>query len=393
MTELLTRPSRTTPPTTAPADTGSLWWRGLLAASWAVAVGVASLVVLVLVIWATDSRAAIGGGAAVRTALQLWLVAQHVPVHVGAASIGVPPLLMTVLVAGLLAHAAAVLARALEVHDAAGVARVSAAVGLPYAALATFVAAGATSAPARPRPMAALFAGVVVGCAASAWGAARGTRSTGPLWRELPDEVRLVGRAAGLALAVLAAAATLLVAGAVAVHGAAVSHGMTALGGGPVGVAALVLLTVAFLPNAVVWAMAYVAGPGFAIAGSVVSTRAGAPGPLPALPLLAAVPHGAAAGLVGLAIVLTVVAAGGSAGWVVSRGGHPLTRSLALAAAAGGATGLIGSVLVAVSGGPAGPGTMAAVGPSPWQVGLVLAGEVAVVAAGTAAALTWRRGR
>jgi hypothetical protein len=36
---------------------------------------------------------------------------------------------------------------------------------------------------------------------------------------------------------------------------------------------------------------------------------------------------------------------------------------------------------------------MATVGVSPWQVGLVVAAEVAVVAAGVVGAMTFRRGR
>jgi hypothetical protein len=36
---------------------------------------------------------------------------------------------------------------------------------------------------------------------------------------------------------------------------------------------------------------------------------------------------------------------------------------------------------------------MSVLGASPWQTGLAVAGEVAVVACGAAGALTWRRGR
>src|SRR6476659_5663784 len=74
MTELLSRPHRqaadvgTTPPP-------SVWWRGVLAAVWSVAVGVATLLVVVLIAWGADSRAGAGATAAMRSALQIWLVA------------------------------------------------------------------------------------------------------------------------------------------------------------------------------------------------------------------------------------------------------------------------------------------------------------------------------
>jgi len=55
--------------------------------------------------------------------------------------------------------------------------------------------------------------------------------------------------------------------------------------------------------------------------------------------------------------------------------------------------GLLVAILVAIGGGPAGHGRMTAVGASPWQVGLVLALELSVVAAVFAAGRAWvRRG-
>jgi hypothetical protein len=199
MTELLTRPG------SAPAydDHGgwagrSTWFRGLLGASWAVAVGVACLVVVVLVTWAADSRAASGAAGAMRAALQIWLAGHHVPLRVGDATVAVAPLLLTLCLAALVARAAAAVARLDDVTDGYGVVRVAFAVGLPYAALTTFVAAAATAAPVRPSPVAALGSGLLLGVLSAAWGAARGAGLVGVLWSGLPDRVRLPA-AAGLA--------------------------------------------------------------------------------------------------------------------------------------------------------------------------------------------------
>src|SRR3954454_1064885 len=122
MTKLLTRP----PAATASAVTdssaiGSVWSRGCLAAVWAVAVGVAILVMLVLVVWATDSRSGAGAGQAIRFALQLWLAAHKVPLHVGTATIGLAPLGLTLALSFLIARAAAVLARGHDVDHVGGI--------------------------------------------------------------------------------------------------------------------------------------------------------------------------------------------------------------------------------------------------------------------------------
>src|SRR3954462_8622506 len=176
MTELLTRPpAATTSTVSATSSAGSVWWRGCLAAVWAVALGVAILVMLVLVVWATDSRSGAGAGQAIRFALQLWLAAHKVPLHVGPATVAGAPLGLTPALACLIARAAAVLARGHDVDDIGGVLTVGTSVGIPYAVLTAFVAAAATGPPVRPSPVAAMGCGLVVGWLAATWGAARGT--------------------------------------------------------------------------------------------------------------------------------------------------------------------------------------------------------------------------
>jgi hypothetical protein len=61
-----------------------------------------------------------------------------------------------------------------------------------------------------------------------------------------------------------------------------------------------------------------------------------------------------------------------------------------LALAAAGLAAAVLTVLLALSGGAAGPGALSAVGPSAWKAGLVLAGELAL-GAGPAAWATHRR--
>lgn len=395
MTELLTRPPAATASATgSDSDRQSIWWRGCLAALWSVALGLAALVVLVLVVWATDPRSGASAGQAIRGALQLWLAAHKVPLHVGGSTVAVAPLGLTLGIAFLVARAAAVLARGRGMDDAGGIATVAVAVGVPYAVLAAFIAAAANSAPVRPSPVAAMGAGLVLGCGAAGWGAARGTGCLSALLRELPAGAGAALTAGALAVGVLFAGGIVVVLGALAVHAQTAADLTHVLGGGAVPGIALLVADALLLPNAAAAAVGYFAGPGFAVGtGTSVSLAGAHVGAVPSLPLLAALPHGPAPTGVRICAVLLLLCAGALAGWWVCRKVPDLTWRVAAtrAAAAAAAAGVLAALLVAVAGGPAGPGRMSAVGASPWQVGLVLFGEVAFVGGLVGLLLAWRQ--
>jgi hypothetical protein len=161
----------------------------------------------------------------------------------------------------------------------------------------------------------------------------------------------------------------------------------------------LLLGCVLLLPNGALWAVAYAAGPGFTVgAGTGVSLFGATLGPVPSFPLLAALPgSGTPAPAVRAALLLPVLA-GVLAGWVVGRrlpaatgpGRLPalLTGRVARPAGygllAGGLVALATATLAVLAGGALGPGYLAAVGPSGWQVAAALAVEVGVPAAVTA---------
>ncbi|HET7529544.1 MAG TPA: DUF6350 family protein [Mycobacteriales bacterium] len=400
MTELLTRSATASGPAheratgAAEAASGQMWWRGCLSALWVTSVGCAALVVTVLVAWAADSRSGAGATSAIRTALQLWLAGHRVPLRVAGGSVVVAPLGLTMLLAWLVARAAAVLARGQEVDTARGVGLVALAVGVPYAVLTTFVAAAAHSASVRPDPATALADGLLLGLLGSAWGAARGVGLVRQCWSLLPEPAARVVAGGAAAAGVLVAGGLLLVLLGLVTHAATAASMVTALGGGAVGAGAVVLLCLALLPNAALAAVGYLSGPGFAVgAGTGVSLGSVHAGSVPALPLLAAVPQSPAGAAVELAVLATLVGAGIAAAAVVARLGQPLLRTMGWAAACGVAAGAVAMLLTAVAGGSAGPGRMSAIGASPWQTGLAVAAEVAVVAVGAAGAMTWRRGR
>ncbi|TXK19243.1 DUF6350 family protein [Homoserinibacter sp. GY 40078] len=149
----------------------------------------------------------------------------------------------------------------------------------------------------------------------------------------------------------------------------------------------------AFVPNVVIWAASWFAGPGFALGvGSQVSPLGTAVGPLPTIPLLGAVPAGDLSfGFAGLIVpvvaaflaatavrpaLLRAVGDGSRLGW------------MAFTALLGGAAGgLLFALLAAASAGGLGPGRFSRIGPDPLAVGLAFALEFAIgLALGFAAA-------
>jgi hypothetical protein len=167
------------------------------------------------------------------------------------------------------------------------------------------------------------------------------------------------------------------------------------LGPGIVGSGLLFLAQLAYLPNAVVWAIAYMLGPGFAVGtGTVVAPTGSVTGQLPAFPLLAALPgsgHGTGPGWLGALLLVMPYLAGAVGGLLVARLGptvvleSPPLRGFCCGMLAGGALGLAS----AFAGGPLGNGRLAAVGPSAWQVALVAALEIGIAAAIAAGAANW----
>ena len=78
---------------------------------------------------------------------------------------------------------------------------------------------------------------------------------------------------------------------AVVTQRAVVGSLITALDAGIVGSVLVPAVSAAYLPNVVIWAVAWAVGPGFAVgAGTSVSPLAVEIGPLPALPLFGVLP-------------------------------------------------------------------------------------------------------
>jgi hypothetical protein len=186
-----------------------------------------------------------------------------------------------------------------------------------------------------------------------------------------------------------------LAAASLAVHLPEVRVASDALSPGVGGAALLLLAQLAYVPNAIVWAIAYTLGPGFAFGtGTFVAPTGSALGAVPLFPMLAAIPSDVRPGgpaWVPVVVLALPYLAGAFAGIVTVRiAPTPVIEAAPLwGFAAGTATGALAGLGAAFAGGPLGNGRLASVGPSGFQVGLVAVLEIGITAALAAAAANW----
>jgi len=365
----------------------------VLAGPGAAALGLLGCAVVVLLGWATAAGSGADAAAALRASGQVWLAAHHVGFAVPGGSFGLLPLGLAAVPAAALVAAGRWVARVAGVAGPRGGAAAAAGLAATYA-VAAAVVSGLTGTPqAQPQHWQALAGGALMGAvfggsallhaAGLAQPVRERIRARAPWVRAV--QAVIVGAAGGAAT--LLGAGGALVAGSLAAHAQDVAAVHRAVAPGGVGGVLLTLLGVAYLPNAAIWAASYAVGPGFAVgAGTAVAPSGVRLGDLPSFPILAGLPAPGGHPPAAAAVLILPVLAGIVAGALVVRAqGLPRDRSpVPYAAAAGGAAGLALGVLAALAGGPLGGGRLAAVGPSPWQVALAAAAELAAVAALTA---------
>lgn len=135
------------------------------------------------------------------------------------------------------------------------------------------------------------------------------------------------------------------------------------------GMLALLLLNLALLPVACVWAVAWLTGTGFAVgAVTSVSPFETLLGPLPAFPLFGALPQGWgwAGGLAPALVVLVAVGVGALAGRRTALRHGSLATSIVIPLLAAALAGLALAGLAALAAGAIGPERLAIAGPKPW---------------------------
>ena len=388
MTETLQRPARPSPAQSHGRSSGIVL-AGLRAALVAGLLGLLVVVVPVLALWAVDERAGAGLADAVRTGAQLWLVAHGASLEVPGGAYGLTPL-------GLLAVPGWLLLRAGRAPgsgspdpdrpDPRGLLQHAAAVAVPYATLTGTVALlSATDAVAATLVSAVLSPLLLAGTAVIVGGRAR--------LRAAPAYLLGLMRPVLVATAALVGAGALLAGASLAVHLPRAAELAGSSEPGVVGGLGLLLAGLALVPNAVLWGASWLAGPGFAVgAGTAVGPFGHELGPVPALPLLAALPGGGLPGWVGVLVLAVPVTAGLLAGLLVHRTEPDASamRTACRSALVGAVTGAVWAVLAWGSGGPVGGERLAQVGPDPGSVGVAVALSVGAGAVVCASVLRYR---
>jgi len=244
-------------------------------ASWIICAGVAILGWL-----AADSGRFVD---AIGLGTRLWLLGNGVGVRIGAIPVTLVPWGVTALIALAISRVAAVSAQHVRTDQTTGSALISVVTVAVYLAPVLAAAAWLGEPWQVPGRWAAVVAVLVL---AASWGSSRrlgAARSSDKAW--------VISRGVVAAqLAMLVAGSAVLITGLV-VHLKRVEGLYEVLQPGVAGGIALLLLQLAFVPNALIWSASYALGSGFSLgAGSVVAPAATELGILPGIPLLGALP-------------------------------------------------------------------------------------------------------
>jgi hypothetical protein len=262
----------------------------------------------------------------------LWLAAHQVPLTVTGTPLGVLPLVPTAGAVLLTANFAAAAVEKLGRRWGGDAAWVAATLAGTHGSLAVLTTALPTG-PASAEPWPALAGAGSVAAAGAGLGL---LRVIGPprWWVEAPEWVRVGVRAAAGGAAALLTAGALMLLAALAAAATVVHDGFGMRPGTGVGIGVTVL-SICYLPNALVAAVSWLAGPGVTIGAAVASPLAVTVGPLPPVPLFAAMPTAQPPGWAVVAFLLPI-----GVGIVTGLGCRPLgddpmlrMRAAALAAA------------------------------------------------------------
>ncbi|MGC3995911.1 MAG: DUF6350 family protein [Propionicimonas sp.] len=352
---------------------------------------------VVLVAWL--SAIAIALPTVLGFAAQVWLLAHGGVLVIGDVGVSLVPLGLTAafvllcMPVGRFAYRQARLARTGDVSPRDDRRLVLGSVGqvaLGYTLVAAALAWGFQGPALIWRPALGAIAVSVLG---SALGAVRASGyrpwATWPAWLRRG----LRGAAAGgLALVVVSSVALAV---AVVLGEAGISTLEQAVGFDTGGVFVWSLITLAYLPTALGWALSWLLGAGFTVGtGSLVSLSGTQLGMLPSIPLLAALPSEGAADPWMLAWLSAGVAAGALAGVVAARAGRRgVLGTLAAAATAGLLAGIVFLGWAAASRGALGSLRLVDLGPRLWE-SLLIGVPLLLLSAVLAGLVTWlfRRG-
>lgn len=365
MTDLLrpvsSRPAAPGLPVGRPLALGAL-----VAGLGAPAVALSLLWFVGLIGWYADNGGSNGTTTSVlRVGADAWLLAHGSPLAVRDAVITASPLGLTLVCAYLTYRLARRAGAACDVDSLRSVGAGAVVLAGSYAAVGMLTAVLAGERGAQPGMGLAFLGGALIGGLFGGAGLVRGSGRARELRRLLPIPALSIGYAAAVtALSMVAVGALLTVVGLV-FHWSAAVEVTDSLDLDLTGAALSLLLAAGIAPNAALLASTYPLGSGFGFgAGTIVSPGEVTLGPVPSVPILAALPDdGWAPGWVmGLLAVPVLVAA--VAAFAVAR--RLPTTSYQKAAGRGLGSGLVAALALTIAaswaGGAIGPGRMADIG-------------------------------
>jgi len=370
---------------------------GVLAGAGAAAAGLVILGALIGLAWIVEPAV---GGAVVgpaRLSAQAWLLGHGADVIAGQVVVAVTPLGLTALLVVCCWYAACWAGRRVQVDSLAQVVIVLGALVLGYTVIGVcLVLLGSTSG-VDIRWGSAVPTVVGLSAAVGAAGLLR-TAGHGRLIHDLapfPSRAILAGVGAGAAGLLAAGLGTVGIA--IAVDRAGFASLTESLAQTWTAGAGLFVLSLLLLPNAALYAVAVLLGPGFALgSGTTVSAFGVTLGLVPGLPLVAGLPDQPAVPLAALFGLIVPVLCGVGVGAAVARrldeevqplhaAGWAVVAALTLALAVGAAQWQAAGSL--------GDAGLATIGAPPFVIAAAAAGSLALPAGLAAAALRWRYSR
>ncbi|RRO12858.1 hypothetical protein EIL87_24580 [Saccharopolyspora rhizosphaerae] len=341
-------------------------------------------VLLALVVGAA-SGASLDPLVVLAAALPGWLALYQSPLVIAGAPLSVLPMLPTIGAVLLVASASAFVARRCRLRRPDQAFPVIATMGLVHASVGA-VFALLLDGPFSAVPVEAfLSCGLTAAIAATA-GVANRCGLFYLLWERTDAYVWTGLRIGLLTIAIVLAVGAGVLLAAIAVSAPEMVASMERMGGGGDAVGATVL-TLLYLPNAVVAGWAFAAGSGFSIGSQVVQPLQHTSGPLPDLPLLAVLPGDGPAVWWSASLLLPLLV-GMVVGLVARRVPGPLGRRLVVVLVAAGVAALAVLVLAVVAGGRLGNGPVGDVSFHPVALALATLCWLAI----PALAMTWLGG-
>lgn len=320
----------------------------------------------------------------------LWFAVHQVPLSIGGTALGVFPLLPTIVLVVVVVKGVSRAVGSTSTRRDCAVVFGAAVLGpLVVTVIALAVAADASAAIAMNSPHVLLAFAWVAGihALAAGVGVGIGTWNSDAVVERAPDWTRRVVSPTMRAGAVLAAGAGAIVLAALAASWST-TQSLLEAGDGLVGVLGLTVLSILYLPNVIVGALAVSVGSSAHVGDVAVSMFQTSGGPVPPLPVLAVLPEGAAQ--TGWLLMLIVpIAAGVFLGRDCARRAVDVPHALSSVWLGASVLGVAALLVGFAAGGNL--GTFGTIEVTVWSLGLLVFAWVAVVGSVAAAIVAWRR--